>query len=139
LHSTYFIFRGEFCEHVEGVAMGSPLSPVVANLYMEKFEKQALDSFPLKPKRWKRFVDDTDVVWQHGKENLVFFFNHLNNQNENIKFTMEVEKDKSIPFLDMLISKNDDGSISHQVYRKKMHTYRYLHANSHHYLLKILV
>ena len=39
----------------------------------------------------------------------------------------------SLPFLDVLISKNEDRTISHQVYRKKTHTDRYLHAKSHHY------
>jgi len=34
--------------------MGSSLSPIVANLFMEKFEKEALDSYPLKPSIWKR-------------------------------------------------------------------------------------
>ena len=48
--------------------MGSPLSPIVANIYMQNFEKVSIESFPLKPKRWKRYVDDTDVVWPHGKE-----------------------------------------------------------------------
>ena len=70
LRSTYFTFREEFYEHIEGVAMGSPLSPIVANLYMEIFERRALDLAPLKPKRWKCYVDDTDVVWPHGRSNL---------------------------------------------------------------------
>jgi hypothetical protein len=37
---------------------------------MEIFEKKALESFPLKPLRWKRFVDDTNVLWPHEKEEL---------------------------------------------------------------------
>ena len=41
--------------------------------------------------------------------------------------------DGSLPFLDVLLSRNDDGSFSHQVFRKKMHTEKYLHANSHHF------
>jgi hypothetical protein len=41
--------------------MGSPISPTVANLFMETFEKKALYSYPLKPLSWKRFVDDTYV------------------------------------------------------------------------------
>jgi hypothetical protein len=62
------------------VAMGSQLSPVVDNLYMEKFEKQEIDSYPLKPKLWKRYVDDTHVIWLHGRESLIGFFEHINNQ-----------------------------------------------------------
>ena len=80
---------------------------------MESFEKVAIDSFPLKSKRWKCYVDDTYVVWPHGKEELDRFLGHLNNQNNNIRFTMEIENNMSLPFLDVLISKNDDGSISH--------------------------
>ena len=79
--------------------MGSPLFPVVANLYMEAFEKDAIESFPLKPKWWKRFVDDTNINWPHGKESLKEFLRHLNNRSDHIKFTMEVEEDKQIPWM----------------------------------------
>ena len=48
LRSTYFTYRGKFYEQVEGAAMGSPISPIVANLYMENFEMRALQS-SLKP------------------------------------------------------------------------------------------
>ena len=44
LHNTYFSFQNKFYEQVEGVAMGSPFSPIVANLYMEYFEGKALKS-----------------------------------------------------------------------------------------------
>jgi hypothetical protein len=59
--------------------MGSPLSSIASNLFMEKFEKKSLDSYPLKPLRWKIFVDDTNVLWPHGKEELENIFKHLNN------------------------------------------------------------
>ena len=42
LHNTYFSFQNKFYEQVEGVAVGSPVSPIVANLYMEHFERKAL-------------------------------------------------------------------------------------------------
>ena len=42
LHNTYFSFQNKFYEQVEGVAMGSPVSPIFANLYMEHFEREAL-------------------------------------------------------------------------------------------------
>ena len=133
LTSTFFSFEGEFYEQTCGVAMGSPLSPVVANLFMEDFESKALASSRLLPKLWKRFVDDTGVVWSHGPDELDRFFCHLNNQSASIKFTMEKEENGCLPFLDVLISKKADGSFSHQVFRKKTHTEQYLHASSHHF------
>ena len=42
LHNTYFSFQNKFYEQVEGVPMGSPVSPIVANLYMESFKRKAL-------------------------------------------------------------------------------------------------
>ena len=44
LHNTYFSFQNKFYEQGEGVATGSPVSPIVANLYMEYFEGKALRS-----------------------------------------------------------------------------------------------
>ena len=44
LHNTYFSFQNKFYEQIEGAAMGSPMSPTVANLFMEDFERKALAS-----------------------------------------------------------------------------------------------
>ena len=85
--------------------MGSPLSPIVANLFMEKFKKEALDSYPFKPTKWKRYVDDTNVVWPHGDAQLRKLLTHLNSISPNIKFTMELEERGSIPFLYFLITR----------------------------------
>ena len=46
LKNTYFSFHGQFFEQVEGAAMGSPVSPIVANLYMEYLEQKALSTAP---------------------------------------------------------------------------------------------
>ena len=46
LKNTYFSFQGQFFEQVEGAAMGSPISPIVANLYMEYLEQKALSTAP---------------------------------------------------------------------------------------------
>jgi hypothetical protein len=58
LTSTYFCFDGQFYEQMDGVAMGSPLSLVIANFFMEDFEKKAIEQATYKPVRWFRYVDD---------------------------------------------------------------------------------
>ena len=85
--------------------MGSPLSPIASNLYMEHFKTKAFNSFPLKPDFWFRYLDETNVKWPHGNDNVNNFVEHLNSQSTNIHFTMELEENNSILFLDVLISK----------------------------------
>ena len=90
LMSTYFQWNQNFYEQKEGVAMGSPLSPAIDNLNMEKFEDKALQTAKKKPTHWLRYVDDTFVIWSHGKEELQRFIDHLNSIYPMIQFTMEV-------------------------------------------------
>ena len=78
-------------------------------------------------------MDDTCVIWPLGREKLNLFLRHLNSLSDSIKFTMEVEVDGFLPFLDILLSRNEDGSISHQVFHKKTHTEQYFHVGSHHF------
>jgi hypothetical protein len=78
-------------------------------------------------------MNDTFVVWPHGEEELHEFLDHLNSIHHNIKFTMEVEKNWSLPFLDVLVSRRPDGSLGHTVSRKPTHKDLYLHAKSAHH------
>ena len=133
LRSTFFSFQGIIYEQVDGVAMGSPLSPVIANLFMEHFKEMALHSFPLKPKWWKCYVDDTNVCRPHGLKKLDEFFTHLNNVSPCISFTRELESEDRLPFLDVLLSRKPDGSLGRQVFCKTTHTDLYLHSTSHHH------
>lgn len=70
LTSTSFNFEGDLYEQTCGVSMGSPLSPLVENIFMEDFESKAFSLALFQPRIWKRFVDDTCVVWSHRKEKL---------------------------------------------------------------------
>ena len=131
LRSTYFVFQGQHFEQIEGAAMGSPLSPIVANIYMEHFETKALETAPHPPSLWKRFVNDTFIILEttHKEE----FFQHINGIEEKIQFTDEnTRADGSLPFLDTLVTVKEDGSLSTSIYRKPTHTNQYLQWDSHH-------
>lgn len=71
LHSTYFMYNGDFYEQQEGAAMGSPVSAVIANLYMESFEERALKICPPEcaPRVWKRYVDNTFIITARSSTN----------------------------------------------------------------------
>ncbi|XP_072023032.1 uncharacterized protein [Amphiura filiformis] len=131
LSTTYFTFRGKIFRQLFGAAMGSPVSPLAANIFMEHLEQSAIATAPLncKPKLWKRYVDDIlEVVSKDGVIPLTDHLNSIDDSN-SIKFTFEEEKDGRIPFLDTLIVRRDDGFVKLLVYRKATHTdqYRPLH------------
>ena len=115
LCNTYFLFQGQF----------SPVSPVVSNIYMEFFEDRALTSAVNPPRLWKRYVDDTFVILQqsHREE----FLQHINSVDPSIQFTIEEAKqDGSMPFLDTLVTPQEDGTLTTSVYSKSTHTNQYL-------------
>ena len=60
-------------------------------------------------------MDNIDIFWQDGEEILNKVFSHLNDIRSSTKFTMEIQKEKSLPFLDVLVSRINDGSIVLQV------------------------
>ena len=133
LKNTYFSFQGQFFKQVEGAAMGSLVSAIVANLYMEYLEQKALSTAPHPPRFWHRIVDDTFVI--HKEVNKQNFLQHINSVDPAIKFTVEDnKKDGSIPFLDTIVKPEENGGLSITVYRKPTHTDLYLQWDSHHIL-----
>ncbi|XP_015439279.1 PREDICTED: uncharacterized protein LOC107194204 [Dufourea novaeangliae] len=134
LTSTYFLFQDTYHEQVSGAAMGSAISPIVAHIYIEHLDDRILKEAPLKPSQWFRYVDDTFVVWSHGKNTFDDIFNYINSLHPKIQFTMETKTEEhTILFLDVLVTRKPDGSLGHQVYRKPIRTNRYIHASSHHH------
>ena len=134
LSTTYFSFDDKIYRQKFGAAMGSPVSPIVANIFMEYLEQKAISTAPddIKPRIWKRYVDDILAIV--NKDKVLDLKEHLDLADESgsIKFTHELEVDSSIPFLDTRITKKPDGSVKLKVYRKKTHTGQYLNFNSHH-------
>ncbi len=82
------------------------------------------------PRLWKRYMDDTYCIVKKGT--VKGLLSHLNSVRPSIRFTVEVERDRSLPFLENLLQRRDDGSLAVTVYRKPTHTDRYLDFQSHH-------
>ena len=130
LNTTFFVYNGDFYQQTNGAAMGSPVSPLVANIYIESFENKALASAPHPPLIWLRYGDDTFVQIQ--EDYILEFTEHINSQDHNIKFTSEPKLDGCLAFLDVKVHVKDDGSTKTVIYRKPTHTNQYLNGLSHH-------
>ncbi|XP_060756880.1 uncharacterized protein LOC132867932 [Neoarius graeffei] len=131
LTTIYFQFNESFYRQKHGCAMGSPVSPIVANLYMEEVEHIALTTFAgVAPSHWFRYVDDT---WVKIKiQEVEAFSKHINAVDSNINFTREEVSGNNLAFLDCDVHIRQDRSLSIEVYRKPPHTDQYLLFDSHH-------
>ncbi|CAH8541541.1 unnamed protein product [Schistosoma intercalatum] len=61
LNSTIFIFKGTFNKQTKGVALGSPVSPIVASSFMSHIESHIFASNN-RPCIWPRYVHNTFVI-----------------------------------------------------------------------------
>ena len=109
--------------------MGSPLGPVLANIFMVSLEESLVPGLNDKMPVWLRYVDDTFTLMAKGEvENVL---NVLNNFHASIKFTYEKEISNQIAFLDVSIRRyTDSSSLKTDIYRKKTDTNIYINWNS---------
>ena len=126
----YFLHNGKLYVQVDGVSMGSPLGPTLANFFLGHLEKERIFNEPkeeLYPRLYLRYVDDVFAVFSAGMDPMLFL-TFLNNLHSSLKFTVEVGLDR-MPFLDTEVSIKD-GNFETWVYRKKTNTHVMLNAFS---------
>ena len=119
---SHFIFNNRIYKQTEGGAMGSPVSPTLANIFLCHHEENWLRDCPpeFKPVQYHRYVDDTFTCFSrpHHPEQ---FLSYLNSKHPNINFTLEYPTGNSLPFLDCNVSFSN-GTFSTSVYRKATFT-----------------
>ena len=96
---SFFLFNDTYYNQIDGVAMGNPLGPTLANAFLSFHEQNWLKNCPkeFQPVLYKRYVDDIFVLFENIDQ-ANKFKNYLNIQHENMSFTMEQEKTTSCPF-----------------------------------------
>ena len=107
--------------------MGSPLSPILVNIFVGFHERRLFDKFS-KPFTYLRYVDDTFVSFK-SRSDALKFFDALNRLHSSLSFTMEVESNGQLPFLDVLVERGDSSFLT-SVYRKPTFTGLYLNWHS---------
>lgn len=125
IRNATFRFQNKIYRQIDGVAMGNPLAPIIADLWMQKIEEKLNRFSTNKPMIWLRYVDDIFCIFTIPKGKIDEFYARINKWHTNLHFTVEFEKNRSIPFLDVLITHEEDKIIT-SMYRKPTHTGLYL-------------
>ena len=88
--------------------MGFPCAPILANLFMSYHENDWIEKAQVvKPIFYKRHVDNVFAVFE-SELDAEIFHTYLNTTHKNIKFTYEKQIKNKLPFLDILISNNEN-------------------------------
>ena len=108
LQNNFFSFDGKIYKQTDGVAMGSPLGPSLANAFLCFHEQIWLNDCieEFKPVYYRKYVDDIFALFG-SPDHLEKFTSYVNSKHKNIKITYEKESNNSLPFLDILISRSE--------------------------------
>ena len=130
LTKGYITFNGEIYQQTNGAAMGSPMIPPYANIFMYQLEKNIVHKYKNSGKLllYKRFIDDVFIISKDS--NVTELQNELNSLHPAIKLTWSPVA-KHCNFLDLNISIKN-GKLHTNVYQKQLNTYAYLPFHSYH-------
>ena len=134
LEQDFFDFDGNTYKQGLGLAMGSPLSPFLSEVFMNHLETEyisKLNSFNKHILHWCRYVDDIFAVFQGNETDILHFVSELNNIHKNIKFTYELEINNSLPFLDIKVYRSLN-SFTYEIYHKNTATDHVIPYDSNH-------
>ena len=107
-----FKLNDKLYKQIDGCAMGGPVSVTLADIFMNKLESDVVE--PLKPKLYKRYVDD--CMSRRYKNKLDVLLDKLNNYHEKIRLTVEINPKK---FLDTEMNVDVNGQIITSVHRNE--------------------
>ncbi|CAF1562230.1 unnamed protein product [Adineta ricciae] len=113
---TEFIFNNKIYSQINGIAMGSPLGPLFADIYVNYLEERL---WPRLKRNgllyWRRYVDDTFAIVEKDA-NVEKIIDILNSFDNYIVFTFEEENNNTLPFLDIHITKLPNNVITEDKY-----------------------
>lgn len=127
LKHNAFSFNRKIYSQTMGIAMGTPLAPTLANLFMAKLEQNFLSTQTIKPFIYKRYIDDIFIVWLHTLPEFEDFFNKLNQFHPTIKYQYTISETE-IEYLDLsIMSDKETWKLTTKTYIKPTNTFQFVH------------
>lgn len=128
--TTYFMFNKKIYKQIFGTPMGSPLSPVIADMVLHDMESLAIENLTYPLPLYYRYVDD--ILLAAPKDSLNDLLDRFNTLHSRLKFTLEISNDNTINFLNVKITKNQNNELEFDIYHKPTCSGRYLNYHSNH-------
>ena len=123
-----FLYKNKLYQLIDGIAMGSPLGPTLANFFLATVETKLLaQKLHCSSKLYVRYVDDIFAIFEKEKS-CSKFFDVLNHQHKNLKFSME-NSTGAFPFLNVQININQN-TLQTRISRKPTHPRVLLNFNA---------
>ena len=135
MQSNCFKYNNSFYSQIQGLAMGSPISPTIASIAMHFVIEAAITQLDFCPPFLYIYADDILTLLPSDK--IQSTLNIFNSIDKKIKFTMEEEQNSQIPFLDVLVIRLNDN-LRTKWYKKPYSSNRILHYGSCHSRSQIL-
>ena len=116
MNNTFFQFDNKYYQQVFGTPMGSPISPMLADLLLQDLEEVVLNKLSFKIYTYYRYVDYTFLIIP---ENMIKeILENFNSYHSRFKFTYELEFENTLSFLNLLMIKKEDGIIETNWHKK---------------------
>ena len=113
-------FDGKYYLQTDGFAMGNTLAVILSNIFMVVKIEARFEERDIRPKLYKRYVDDLFMLTGSSEE-ADRYFTSLKASHPSINFTMEKETNNKLAFLDILIIR-ENGRFKTEIYRKPTDT-----------------
>ena len=130
MECSYFQFDNKFYQQIAGTAMGNPLSPILAEIVMDTLINSVIRTFDTPIPIVKKYVDDLFLAVH--QDTVPQVLNAFNNYHPKLQFTCEEEKNKQLPYLDILLIRKTDQTIHTQWYTKSIASGRLMNYYSFH-------
>ena len=104
---VHFLFEDEICQQTDGVAMRSPLGPILAGIFIVEVETTIVSTLGNLLRKWKRYVDHTYCIVETDSVNEILL--KLNTFHMNTQFKYEAENNNMVPFLDVLVIRKNNN------------------------------